>query len=69
MLADPELAGDRLPRREQVLNRAQLLLGARARIINFYTRSSIDLRLLADEVHQHPNYTPEVLAERGFTAQ
>ncbi len=39
------------------------------RIINFYTRTSIDLRLLADEAHQHPDYTPEILAERGLSAQ
>lgn len=36
------------------------------RIINFYTRTSIDLALLVHEAHQHPDYTPEKLIERGL---
>lgn len=36
------------------------------RLINFYTRTSIDLGLLANEAHQHPDYTTEHLAARGL---
>jgi hypothetical protein len=36
------------------------------RLINFYTRTAIDLALLAHEAHQHPDYTTEHLRRRGL---
>lgn len=38
------------------------------RIINYYTRTGIDLALLVHEAHQHPDYSPDKLAERGPTS-
>jgi hypothetical protein len=38
------------------------------RLINFYTRTGVDLAQFALEAHHHPDYTEDALAARGLIA-